>query len=160
MPAHVPLPGLRVLIRFVFGVESWKPRPHLSSPAPSGNDADSPGLVLRQRSAELERLLPSDGIIAELAPKLAAAPRDELTLPCHQAGDADLWFADSPVDLEKAKALCLGCPVKAACLAGAQRRGEPWGVWGGEIFERGEVIARKRPRGRSCRTRFSMSRMR
>ncbi|MBR7560709.1 WhiB family transcriptional regulator, partial [Mycobacterium tuberculosis] len=24
----------------------------------------------------------------------------------------------------------------------------PWGVWGGEIFERGAVIARKRPRGR------------
>jgi WhiB family redox-sensing transcriptional regulator len=27
-------------------------------------------------------------------------------------------------------------------------RGEPWGVWGGEIFERGAVVARKRPRGR------------
>jgi ATP-dependent helicase HepA len=39
-------------------------------------DAESPGLVLRQRSAELERLLLSDGIIAELAPKLAAATRE------------------------------------------------------------------------------------
>ena len=35
-----------------------------------------------------------------------------------------------------------------ACLAGALDRAEPWGVWGGEIFERGAVIARKRPRGR------------
>ena len=35
-----------------------------------------------------------------------------------------------------------------ACLAGALDRGEPWGVWGGEIFERGVVIPRKRPRGR------------
>jgi WhiB family transcriptional regulator, redox-sensing transcriptional regulator len=25
---------------------------------------------------------------------------------------------------------------------------EPWGVWGGEIFERGTVVPRKRPRGR------------
>ncbi|HTK66936.1 MAG TPA: WhiB family transcriptional regulator [Pseudonocardia sp.] len=94
----------------------------------------------------------------ELSGLLAAAPRDELTLPCHQAGDADLWFADSPVDLEKAKALCLGCPVKAACLAGAQRRGEPWGVWGGEIFERGEVIARKRPRGRPSKAALARDR--
>jgi WhiB family redox-sensing transcriptional regulator len=27
-------------------------------------------------------------------------------------------------------------------------RAEPWGVWGGEIFERGAVVPRKRPRGR------------
>ena len=25
----------------------------------------------------------------------------------------------------------------AECLAGAIERAEPWGVWGGEIFERG-----------------------
>jgi AT hook motif. len=34
------------------------------------------------------------------------------------------------------------------CLASAIERREPWGVWGGEIFERGAVVARKRPRGR------------
>ena len=89
---------------------------------------------------------------------LDAAPRADVTLPCHEAGDADLWFADSPVDLEKAKALCVGCPVRAACLAGAQRRGEPWGVWGGEIFERGEVIARKRPKGRPSKAALARDR--
>ena len=68
-------------------------------------------------------------------------------LPCRQ-GDADLWFGETPAELEQAKALCTDCPVRAACLAGAVRRREPWGVWGGEIFERGEVVARKRPRGR------------
>jgi len=36
----------------------------------------SPGLVLRQRSAELERLLPNDPVVANLAPKLASATRD------------------------------------------------------------------------------------
>ncbi|MCW2632758.1 MAG: transcription factor WhiB, partial [Pseudonocardia sp.] len=61
---------------------------------------------------------------------------------------ADLWFADDPAELERAKSLCEQCPVRAECLAGALRRREPWGVWGGEIFERGTVIARKRPRGR------------
>jgi WhiB family redox-sensing transcriptional regulator len=50
--------------------------------------------------------------------------------------------------LELAKSLCLDCPVRVECLAGALERQEPWGVWGGEIFERGAVIARKRPRGR------------
>lgn len=68
-------------------------------------------------------------------------------LPC-RVGDADLWFAESPAELEQAKTLCAGCPVRAACLSGALNRGEPWGVWGGEIFERGVIVARKRPRGR------------
>ena len=34
------------------------------------------------------------------------------------------------------------------CLEGALERREPWGVWGGEIFDAGHVIARKRARGR------------
>ncbi len=68
-------------------------------------------------------------------------------LPC-RSFDADLWFAESPTDLEQAKALCAQCPVRAGCLAGALDRREPWGVWGGEIFDQGSVIARKRPRGR------------
>ena len=68
-------------------------------------------------------------------------------LPCH-AADPDLWFAEDPADLEQAKALCGDCPVRKACLAAALDRAEPWGVWGGEILERGTVLARKRPRGR------------
>lgn len=68
-------------------------------------------------------------------------------LPCH-VGDPDLWFADSPVDLERAKALCADCPIRAQCLAAALERAEPWGVWGGEILDRGSIISRKRPRGR------------
>ncbi|MGB9378944.1 MAG: WhiB family transcriptional regulator [Mycobacteriales bacterium] len=68
-------------------------------------------------------------------------------LPCRRE-DPELWFAETPADLELAKSYCLGCPLRAACLAGALERREPWGVWGGELFERGEVIARKRPRGR------------
>ncbi|MCV7260239.1 WhiB family transcriptional regulator [Mycobacterium shimoidei] len=69
------------------------------------------------------------------------------TLPCH-VGDPDLWFADSPADLERAKLLCADCPIRSQCLAAALQRAEPWGVWGGEIFDRGCVVDRKRPRGR------------
>jgi WhiB family redox-sensing transcriptional regulator len=68
-------------------------------------------------------------------------------LPCH-TGDPDLFFAERPDELEQAKALCIACPIRQQCLAAALDRAEPWGVWGGEIFDHGVVIARKRPRGR------------
>ena len=68
-------------------------------------------------------------------------------LPC-RIQDADLWFAETPAELDQAKAFCSDCPARRACLAGAVARHEPWGVWGGEIFDRGAIIARKRPRGR------------
>ncbi|MBO0823976.1 MAG: WhiB family transcriptional regulator [Actinobacteria bacterium] len=67
-------------------------------------------------------------------------------LPCRN--DPELFFAESPDDVEFAKSLCGGCAVRAACLAGAIARAEPWGVWGGELFLRGEIVPRKRPRGR------------
>ncbi|WP_420750045.1 WhiB family transcriptional regulator [Rhodococcus sp. O3] len=68
-------------------------------------------------------------------------------LPCRQ-DNPDLWFAETPAELEQAKALCTDCPIRTRCLAAALDRAEPWGVWGGEIFDRGTVVARKRPRGR------------
>jgi WhiB family transcriptional regulator, redox-sensing transcriptional regulator len=68
-------------------------------------------------------------------------------LPCY-VGDPDLWFADTPSELERAKALCADCPIRSECLAEALQRAEPWGVWGGEILERGCIVSRKRPRGR------------
>jgi WhiB family redox-sensing transcriptional regulator len=69
------------------------------------------------------------------------------TLPCWDESP-DLFFAESPVDVERAKSLCVGCPVRCACLSGAIERREPWGVWGGELIVAGRVVARKRPRGR------------
>jgi WhiB family redox-sensing transcriptional regulator len=62
--------------------------------------------------------------------------------------DPDLFFAEFPADIARAKKLCRGCPAAAACLAGALDRAEPWGVWGGELVLRGEVVASKRGRGR------------
>ena len=71
----------------------------------------------------------------------------ESTLPCRRS-DPDLFFAESPDDVEFAKSLCSDCPIRSACLAGATERREPWGVWGGELFIGGVVVPRKRPRGR------------
>lgn len=67
-------------------------------------------------------------------------------IPC--ADEPDLWFSETPAEVELAKTLCGICPVQPACLAAALDRREPWGVWGGEVFERGVVVARKRGRGR------------
>ncbi|MBM4640232.1 hypothetical protein GS451_21240 [Rhodococcus hoagii] len=78
-------------------------------------------------------------------------------LPC-RVENPDLWFAETPADLERAKALCGQCPVRNRCLRAALDRAEPWGVWGGEIFDQGVVIARKRPRGRPGRTRTNARR--
>lgn len=69
------------------------------------------------------------------------------SIPCRDY-DSELWFAERPDDVEFAKSLCGLCPVRAACLAGALQRAEPWGVWGGQLFVQGAVVARKRPRGR------------
>ncbi len=68
-------------------------------------------------------------------------------LPCH-VYDPDLWFAEAPADLERAKTLCAACPVRRQCLAAALERAEPLGVWGGEILDRGSIVSSKRPRGR------------
>jgi hypothetical protein len=57
-------------------------------------------------------------------------------LPC-QLEDPHLWFSDLPADLVPAKTHCGPCPLRAPRLAGALERGEPHGVWGGEILARG-----------------------
>jgi WhiB family redox-sensing transcriptional regulator len=73
-----------------------------------------------------------------------------LELPC--SDDPELFFAEAPGDVEFAKSLCMGCAARIECLAGAIERREPWGVWGGELFLRGEVVPYKRPRGRPRKT--------
>lgn len=68
-------------------------------------------------------------------------------LPCHTA-DPEAFFSDDEMQVQEAKSLCSGCPVRAQCLAGALSRLEPAGVWGGELFEEGRIIAKKRKAGR------------
>jgi WhiB family transcriptional regulator, redox-sensing transcriptional regulator len=75
-------------------------------------------------------------------------------LPCYRE-NLQLWFSDHPADLQLAKAYCQPCPVRRVCLAGAVEREEPHGVWGGEIFARGAIIAEKKARGRPRRARAS-----
>ena len=59
-----------------------------------------------------------------------------------------MFFSDEPHDIARSKAICSRCAIKEQCLEGAILREEPWGVWGGEIFVDGKVVAVKRRRGR------------
>ena len=78
---------------------------------------------------------------------IAELERDGAAIPC-RSESPELFFAESPSDVEYAKSLCTACPVRLSCLSGALERREPWGVWGGELFVLGVVVPRKRPRGR------------
>jgi len=65
----------------------------------------------------------------------------------------DLFFSEQLDDIARAKAFCRACPVREACLEAAKARREPWGVWGGELFANGKVLAQKRKRGRPPKVR-------
>ncbi len=64
---------------------------------------------------------------------------------------AHLFFSEELLDIARAKAICARCPVSAPCLSEAVQRGEPWGVWGGELLVNGRIVSGKRPRGRPPR---------
>jgi WhiB family redox-sensing transcriptional regulator len=74
---------------------------------------------------------------------------------CRDGSDVStqLFFSDAIPDITRAKAICARCPVVASCLEGALDRREPWGVWGGQLFKDGAVLAFKRPRGRPPKVR-------
>jgi WhiB family redox-sensing transcriptional regulator len=83
------------------------------------------------------------------APDTKQAPKVS-SLPCHTS-DPELFFSEIASVIAQAKALCGSCPVKAKCLQGALSRGEPVGVWGGELFDEGRVIQSKRSPGRPAK---------
>jgi WhiB family redox-sensing transcriptional regulator len=78
---------------------------------------------------------------------LEAVTQEGLNLPCYNV-DSEIFFAEDEATINMAKSLCAACPVKARCLEGALSRQEPCGIWGGELFDDGEVIDRKRKAGR------------
>lgn len=60
----------------------------------------------------------------------------------------EIYFSEDLGDIAAAKRICAECPVLAECLEGALDRKEPWGVWGGQLFLNGRMVAQKRRRGR------------
>jgi WhiB family transcriptional regulator, redox-sensing transcriptional regulator len=64
-----------------------------------------------------------------------------------------LFFSEQIDAITRAKAICAKCPMIEPCLEGALERREPWGVWGGQLFLNGKVLAQKRRRGRPPKNR-------
>jgi WhiB family transcriptional regulator, redox-sensing transcriptional regulator len=119
-----------------------------STPQSHGSKSDRRFVIPRALMATPLGRLPTQEIavgIGRFYTVPVAAYGDEL--PCWSV-DPDLFFAESPRDVETAKALCRSCAIRLQCLAGAKERREPWGVWGGELFDNGVVIPTKRSRGR------------
>jgi WhiB family redox-sensing transcriptional regulator len=59
-----------------------------------------------------------------------------------------LFFSEDEFDIARAKAICRKCGLAEACRNGALERAEVYGVWGGELFVEGVIVAVKRGRGR------------
>jgi WhiB family redox-sensing transcriptional regulator len=73
---------------------------------------------------------------------------------CNDGGGQlnELFFSDELQDIARAKHICATCPALIPCLEGALERREPWGVWGGQLFLNGKILASKRRRGRPPKT--------
>ena len=144
-------PGIRGLVVFFQPIVRHRRTPHhikeVTGEMSTGIATDTPVL-----DGSLEGLLgPALGLGAlgaldgstGLDPLAKECPDD---VPC-RVEDAELWFAETPADSSRPRPSAR--TARPACLPGGRpERREPWGVWGGEIFERGAIIARKRPRGR------------
>ncbi len=87
---------------------------------------------------------------------MLAEPLDDIS-PAVRAGAAcrdlgvpltGVFFSEELQDIAAAKRICATCPVMVECLEGAIARHEPWGVWGGQMFLNGRILATKRRRGR------------
>lgn len=65
---------------------------------------------------------------------------DGTTPACQDHPSPEWWFSEQASDdasieaTERARAICRGCPVRAACYEGAVERREHHGVWGGVRF--------------------------
>src|SRR4029078_4688209 len=106
-----PKPGIRGL--FDFSTEDF---PHTEAIRSSKEVKDMTITVLDRGGGPADSL---PATLGELHDTADTVP-DEL-LPC-RVNDSDLWFAESPADVEVAKALCQDCPLRDPCPAPQQRR--------------------------------------
>ncbi|MFD6490828.1 WhiB family transcriptional regulator [Streptomyces sp. NPDC060188] len=68
--------------------------------------------------------------------------------------DPDLFFpigntGPAVLQIQEAKAVCEGCPVREACLDWALESGQSVGVWGGTSETERRSLARRRARRRA-----------
>jgi WhiB family transcriptional regulator, redox-sensing transcriptional regulator len=113
-------------------VHVWRIAPPGTVPPPRSSEAAE--IVARRRERDRRATAARRARLRPAVPQ-AAVP----LLPGAACSTADpaLFFPD-PADTAaeaQARAICARCPVRAACYAGAVRRGERFGVWAGVNFE-------------------------
>ena len=87
-------------------------------------------------------------MLAEAIDDISPAVRANAACNDLQGSLTGVFFSEELQDIAAAKAICATCPVMLECLEGAIARHEPWGVWGGQMFMNGKILATKRRRGR------------
>jgi len=65
-----------------------------------------------------------------------------------QSSDPDALFVQGAAQ-NRAKSVCLGCPVRSECLADALDHQVEFGVWGGMTERERRALLRRRPDVRS-----------
>ena len=75
---------------------------------------------------------------------------DDWTLDARCRGMADALFPEGK-DQKRARLVCMGCPVRAVCLAEALDNRIEWGVWGGLTERERRQLLRQRPEVNSWR---------
>ncbi|MEL4358328.1 MULTISPECIES: WhiB family transcriptional regulator [unclassified Luteococcus] len=73
---------------------------------------------------------------------------DDWTLMARCRGMEDALFPEGK-DQKRARAVCLGCPVRSTCLAEALDNRIEWGVWGGLTERERRQLLRQRPEVKS-----------
>lgn len=76
--------------------------------------------------------------------RIAVAHPDWMQLAECRGLDPELFHAEQGESTREAKAVCAGCPVKAACLAHALDNHEKVGVWGGLSGQERRRLQRQR----------------
>lgn len=75
---------------------------------------------------------------------MATLNPDDWPLLAKCRGMNDALFPEGK-DQKRAKTICMGCPVRAQCLAEALDNHIEWGVWGGMTERERRQLLRQRP---------------
>ena len=82
---------------------------------------------------------------------------DWTSLASCNTSDPDELFVTGAAQ-NRAKAICMGCPVRTECLADALDNRVEFGVWGGMTERERRALLRRRPDVRSWKQLFAAAR--
>jgi WhiB family redox-sensing transcriptional regulator len=86
-----------------------------------------------------------------------ATEHDWTALASCNTSDPDELFVTGAAQ-NRAKAICMGCPVRTECLADALDNRVEFGVWGGMTERERRALLRRRPDVRSWKQLFALAR--